>query len=278
MNNNNYQGQGNFQGQGQGANVFNQRNNAQNFQQQEQQRKPKRVKFKAVPFVGEKAGKMITSMDLSALMYDAFSIVFSDFEGCIIVRDQFNNPQVLMYFKDRPARDGMVKAIEPYSNRVTNSPNAAVNRLFAFDARSRNKCYDLTQDAKDILEPFMQRRGNAKINWGQCFEEKWENAYNNSSIVVEIKNLDIIKLVKAIYGSTKIVKDETGNDREDRVDYAISVIRPIVMGFVPNTSGMDVNFLLSIDQLDVREVENLARKLGAVPTNGGGLVMYRGNR
>ena len=122
----------------------------------------------------------------------------------------------------------------------------------------------------------MIKRGNQKIKWSQCIEEKWENGYNNSSIVIELKNLDIVRLVKAIYGAKKKVTDEAGNEREDKVDYAVSIIRPIVNGaYMPGPNVMDVNFLLSIDQLDVREVENLARKLGAVAQTSGNILMYR---
>lgn len=221
-----------------------------------QKAEPMRLNVEPLEFDGVMKSKLTTTISLSKTINQLFRPVFVDYEGCIIAPDQFGQLQVALYFKDKgqPMNTESIKTLVPVTERVQGS--SAIDRIMKMNLRNSSKSYDISKETKDILSEFIYTRGNAKINWNQHIVEQTERNYNGYSIYVKMIGLDLVRLVRKIYG---------GKLDGSRIDYNISIIKPIGMDV---TGGMNQNYLINIQQLDSKEVERLASEIGVVPVQG----------
>ena len=219
---------------------------------------PPRLPLNVEPleFDGVMKSKLTTTISLSKTINQLFRPVFSDYEGCIIAPDQFGQLQVALYFKDKghAMNSDSIKSLVPVTERVQGS--SPIDRIMKINLRNSAKSYDISKDTKDILSEFIYTRGNAKVNWNQHIIEQTERNYNGYSIYVKMIGLDLVRIVRKIYG---------GKLDGSRIDYNISIIKPIGMDV---TGGMNQNYLINIQQLDSKEVERLASEIGVVPVQG----------
>lgn len=221
-----------------------------------QKAEPIRLNVEPLEFDGVMKSKLTTTISLSKTINQLFRPVFVDYEGCIIAPDQFGQLQVALYFKDKgqAMREDSIKTLVPVTERVQGS--SAIDRIMKMNLRNSSKSYDISKETKDILSEFIYTRGNAKVNWNQHIVEQTERNYNGYSIYVKMIGLDLVRLVRKIYGA-KI--------DGSRIDYNISIVKPIGMDV---TGGANQNYLINIQQLDSKEVERLASEIGVVPVQG----------
>lgn len=271
MNNNNYNynrgnnNRGNYNNNG--ANYNNNNNNNNNNQPQQPQREPLRIEVESpIPFDGELRSKMTTTVELSKNINNLFKI-FHDFEGSIVVPDMYGQLQVMLYFKDKgniAVGPDQVRCIEPVGMNNNRSGIGMFSQIQNLQTRYSQKKYQLTQDAKDIFSEFINVRPGSKINWNQFVKEITEQTgYYSTSITVEVAGIDILKLIRKIYGSH--VTGTNGKDKA-RLDYNINLIKPF--GIDMNSGAMSTNYLIAIQQLNSKEVEKLAQEMGLVPSCG----------
>lgn len=239
-----------------GANYNN--NNAQ-----QPQREPLRIEVeKPIPFNGELKSKMTTTVELSKNINNLFKI-FDDFEGSIVVPDMYGQLQVMLYFKDRgniAMGEGKTRCIEPVGMNNNRPGIGMFSQIQNLQTRYAQRKYQLTQDAKDIFSEFINIRPGSKINWNQFVKEITEQTgYYSTAITVEVAGLDIIKLIRKMYGARV-------PDSKARLDYNINLIKPF--GIDMNSGAMSTNYLIAIQQLNSKEVEKLAQEMGLVPSCG----------
>lgn len=225
-------------------------------QQAPQKQEALRINIEPLEFDGVMKSKLTTTIALSKTINQLFRPIFTDYEGCIIAPDQFGQLQAALYFKDKGmnGREDSIKTLIPVTERVQGT--SAIDRITRMNLRNSSKSYDVSKDTKEILSEFIYTRGNSKVNWNQHIVEQTEQAYNGYSIYVKIIGIDIVRLVRKIYG---------GKINGSRIDYNISVVKPIGMDM---TGGANQNYLINIQQLDSREVERLASEIGVVPVQG----------
>ena len=225
-------------------------------QQAPQKQEALRINIEPLEFDGVMKSKLTTTIALSKTINQLFRPIFTDYEGCIIAPDQFGQLQAALYFKDKGMnrREDSIKTLIPVTERVQGT--SAIDRITRMNLRNSSKSYDVSKDTKEILSEFIYTRGNSKVNWNQHIVEQTEQAYNGYSIYVKIIGIDIVRLVRKIYG---------GKINGSRIDYNISVVKPIGMDM---TGGANQNYLINIQQLDSREVERLASEIGVVPVQG----------
>lgn len=231
--------------------------------QQGQKKESHYIKVEPQSFDGELNSKLISTFDLCKKINEMFRPVFSDYVGCIIFPNQNGKLETWLSFEDRPEVEGKLKAIEPLVKKDINSLSNA-ERVLNINNMFKNKTYELTEISKEILEEFITPQSNSKkIKWDRIyFEQTVQNMYNRGIINVYLTDLDLIKLIKKIYGS-KV----DGN----RVDYQVTMQRPI-------SNNVDVNsreFLIKIDQLNTKQVEGLFEKLGMAPNVNGMVPIVR---
>lgn len=221
-----------------------------------QKQEPLTLNIEPLEFDGVMKSKLTTTISLAKTVNQLFRPVFSDYEGCIIAPDQFGQLQAALYFKDKPmvTREDSIKTLVPVTERVQGT--SAIDRITRMNLRNSSKSYDVSKDTKDILSEFIYTRGNSKVNWNQHIVEQTERTYNGYSIYVKVIGIDLVRLVRKIYG---------GKIDGSRIDYNISIVKPIGMDM---SGGMNQNYLINIQQLDSKEVERLASEIGVVPVQG----------
>lgn len=227
----------------------------QKVQNQNQQEEPLRLEVTPIKFDGLIKSKLITTIGLGKLIWNLFKPVFPEYEGCVILPDQTGQLQLTLYFKDKGklADQNLIKAVAPVGMNQPSS--SAFERIASINQRLSSKKFELTKDAKEILSEFYWVRNNSKVNWNNFVTEVTSQDYNGYSVHLKVAGLDINRVLRKIYG-TKV--------DGSRVDYAISIVKPIGA----DASGLLQNYLIAIQQLDTREVENLAKEVGVVPIQG----------
>lgn len=241
-------------------NFTNNRNFTKNYnggekKMENKQQEPLRLAIEPQPFDGLMKSKLTTTIALSKTINQMLRPVFSDYEGCIIAPDAYGQLQVSIYFKDKgfSGNSEAIKSLIPVTERVKGS--SPIDRIMQINLRNSSKAYDLSKDTKDILSEFIYTRGNAKVNWNQHVVEQTERTYNGAIIYVKVIGLDLVRILRKIYGSKL---------DGSRIDYNISVIKPVGV----DMNGGNQNFLINIQQLDSKEVERLANEIGIVPQMG----------
>lgn len=214
-----------------------------------------RLEIESIPFDGLLKSKIISTIDLAKLVNSVFRNALADYEGCIILPTQTGQFDCTLYFKDHgPIRDtAQVKNL--ISITGPNKSASPVDRIAAFNNRTANKLYMLSEETKQILSEFVITRKNQQINWNQLVFEQAEQAWNANIVYVKVCGIDIVKILKKIYG---------GKVDGDRRDYNVTLMRPV---------GLN-NYLISIQQLDTKEVEKLAQSVGIIQT-GNSIAMIR---
>lgn len=223
--------------------------------------KPVRITMQPQDFESVIDSKVTTTAKLAKTVSTIMKTTFVDFEGCIILPDNSGKLSVALYFKDKQDDSTeKVKALQPVVGRRSNT--SAYQRITNWNVRTRDKIYDLSQTAKEILSEFIPKARNGKINWSNIMCEQTQYEYNMQTIYVQIFGLDINRLVKKIYGN-KIKKGEV----IERYEYNVTPLKPIVTGINP-TINIPKDFIIKIERLNTREVEEIAKMVGTIPMSG----------
>lgn len=217
-----------------------------------------KLEFTNARFDGTFKSKLCTTLSLGALIGSLLRPVFSDYEGCNIAPNNYGQLDLVIFFKDHgePSRD-QIKNIENVMGAVKRDAKP-MDRINNINLRNKAKVYNLTEKTKSALTEFLVERPGQKINWNQhVYEITERNAYGyQQQIYVKVLGLDLVKVIRAAYGK----KAEDGT----RYDYSINIVKPLDQFSGTNTT----NWLVSILQLDTRDVESLCKEIGVMPMNG----------
>lgn len=245
----NFNNRNNFNNNRGGEKMNNANNNDKN--------KDLRLDIEPIPFDGVMKNKLTTTNVLCKIVNQVFRPVFSDYEGCVIVPDSYGQLSVSLYFKDKgnfPASVDSIKTLFPVTERVKGT--SPIDKVLQMNLRNSSRAYDISEDTKRILSEFIYTRGNSKVHWNQhVFEQTEQQQFNNQIIYVKVVGLDLVRLIRKIYG---------GKINGSRIDYNVSIIKPIGA----SVNGGIQNYLVNIQQLDSKEVERLANEIGVVPQIG----------
>jgi hypothetical protein len=216
-----------------------------------------RIDVESIPFDGMLKTKMTTTKRLGDVVNALLKPNLHDYEGCTILVNQFGQLTTSLFFVDKgDATDGKIKNIIT-STTGKRAAGGIMDRISAMNAINSNKNYVLTKDTQEALEPFMYVRNPKKgVEWDKISFEMTENTYSGYRVYLKVIDVDIIKIIKAIYGK----KDKETNSY---LDYQINLIRP-----VSQFAGDLGNFLISIAQVNNKEVEELCKEINIIPVQG----------
>lgn len=213
---------------------------------QETKQKEKRNKAKLVvertEFDGTVKSKTTTTTKLSIMVNQLFKAAFDDYTGCQIAPDQTGRLQVMLFFRaGNPTKTSMVQPVDNVNKHSTMN-----QKLQALHSRNESpRKFEMTEYGKEIMEDFiLPNAGNGKYNWNQLSFEVPEQTMTGYAVYLKVFGVNINKIISTIYGK--------GTD-ETRFEYDIQIIRPLPMG---------QNYLVSIQQLNCADVEELCREFG----------------
>lgn len=203
----------------------------------------------------------ITSLhDIMEKVSELFSSVYRDYAGCWIEPAPNGLGFITnLYFKaTEPSSDDDAFAfkVKNYNAQGASGLKEALNII---SNRSQQRVYEITEDGKDGLEKFVLnscKKNNGQVNWGSVINEQVQNGPNNITFAV-VSNIDIYKVLGEIYGH----KTKEGAYYQ----YLLTVNRPIGQN-VGYTNG--VNWLVSLQRLEMKEFEKLCKQVGMISTQG----------
>jgi len=238
------------------------------------------ITFEKEEFVGAHQTSVTTANLLAKNIANKMSKVFSDLAGAIIVPGIHGQPELVFYFRDVPAREGIPKALVQIKDKLRNNNNSnyseSAQALQSMTSIYKtNKVYDLNDDAKKALSRFMLKDANRNINWGQRITEQGSNGYNGGGeILVKVSGLNLIEFIKAIYGY-KYKTTVNGSEVVNYYDYTINLISPVNAAYnIYNnrTNTPLVDYAITISAIDRTELQKVAQIFGQ-PTAIGAVAM-----
>jgi len=217
----------------------------------------RKLVIEKVPFTGTTISKITTTMDVASMVNSLFKDIFFDYEGSVLSPNPHNGMMDLsLFFRDKGENRDNSRFKNIVDNTSISREAKPFDRIRSLNIRNSNKIYTVTDETKKILTPYMNtnyRKPN--VNWNQVVTEEIEPTYTGRhQVFVRVSGLSINSILKDVYGDTS----ESGS----RIDYEIRLLRPLSM-----VEGHG-NFLINITQLDVKDVENLYRKIGMIPIHG----------
>lgn len=228
--------------------------------------KPFELRVSPVPFESTTEAKLLTTLDLGAMINALFKKVFKDYDGCTLVLDPNQNRwKARLFFRENVnvSTDGAVKNIIPLSTKAdrSNGRPSIGQRLESVSMITSNVHYKLSTETTDVLTKYYmpwEKNGKGEVNWKFFLSEQSEQiqyGVGGTAIYVCVSGVDVVELLKSIYGAK--------NEEDHWVDYSVTAIRPVTQ-FQPSTP----NLLLSIQRIDCEYVKDLYQKIAGVPTYG----------
>lgn len=212
------------------------------------------------PFPDLLKGGVITSRELMDKISDLFSAAYKDYQGCVVFpRANGIGYDVKLYFSTPSVdNDGASYAFE-----LTNDPmrqqksRGIISGLASIEKRASQRMFRLTQHGEEGLIDFFSFDRNKKFDMNQFIFEESQNSNINSGVFAVVTNLDINKLLAAIYGS-----EENG----ERLQYQLTTVRAAEQN--PYLPPASMNWILYVNRLSVKELNKMANKMGIIQTNG----------
>ena len=170
--------------------------------------------------------KILSSTELASYINDILNDVFVDYEGCNI-NITFNEklrcfsvvPAIFFKVLPRYDKDSLyafktVKAANATESAISNKLRRCYRRNTLNDSNSN---VEITNDAKELLKPFMLSNDNGNIKW----DASYRITSNNTGLFVEVFNIDMIKILKAIFGK----RDKSTGDRYEYEIYPLGIVQ-----------------------------------------------------
>ena len=220
-----------------------------------------------------------------------FAITLPQYCGCTLTANAQRQMQLTIYFEDRPDlawANGTVRAVKSIYDK-----DAAVNTSMDLIERTnhiyrnRQRIWELTQEGKDILAPFVSREfikgdpADNNFNWEnqrlsyEVTEKIFINGYGfnvmpSSKLAV---NLDINRVLSMMYGA----KNEEGH----KFYYMMIPLSPLPSLTFHDDNGHQIihKYLIEILQADAENIDKLVKDVYmGMAANSGSLHIHRPKR
>lgn len=221
-----------------------------------------------------------TTQRLAKRINQLFVSAFADYHGSVVYCTAGNgntglNQQFMVELHFKPltagsiaADDTRVRAFRPIEERNAGSDIISGLKSIYGSMRTSAK-FELTEDGAQILSEFMLPGSNVDESKPATFDRfKAEYMdppqFGQTPIMVKIYNLDLIKLIKKIYGT----KDEN----KKKVDYGVIPYGPVM----PNgNQAMQnaANWRILIMRVDAERMYDVASEFGMIQTGNGGPIV-----
>ena len=216
--------------------------------------------------------KLMTQSEFEDDVHAIFAKIMPQYCGCTLTLEPNNQMKLVIYFEDRPDlvwpdNNSVIKAIRSIHEKDGNAKSSMdlIERT-NFLQRNKQKVWELTQEGKDALAPFINqspqfRKGDPKdrnYNWDNpnlsynITERNYINGGFNEIVTYKLAVvLDINRLLTKMYGA----KDDEGN----RFFYAMYPLRPLSAYTYTDRNGHQIvsKYLIEIMQVNEQEVKDI---------------------
>ena len=226
------------------------------------------------------ATTLTTTQKLAKRINKLFSSAFLDYHGSVVYCTAGNGNvapyqqfMVELHFKPVPvgnvsAGEDRVRAFKPIEEVKGDDIVASLKNIYGSMRTSAR--FQLTEDAAQILSEFMLPGLNIDpwkpSSYDQVKGEYQDNVmYGQSPIMVKITGLDLVALIRKIYG----FKNESGQ----RVDYGVIPYGPVTPNINNQMVQSAANWRVMIMQIDKDKTFDLASEFGIIPAGNGGSIV-----
>ena len=230
--------------------------------QKEEEKGREKISIEIEPetFVPTTDGKLITVSDLALKINAVFKPIIPDFKGSAINVGANGSLETILYFYDNTMQldEGQIKAMQNLNPTSSRGMSQAAFINAHNNSFRKNRYYRLTDDVRDILEPFLGFPQGQKVSWNGLEIEQSTTRYAawNAVTTVIAVQVSLQKLVEVIWGRK--------NTKGERVDYMLNVIRPLGD---PTGNSMASNWLLQISRYNNKELMEMASKCGLIASD-----------
>ena len=230
------------------------------------------------------ATSLTTTQKLAKRINKLFSSVFVDYHGSIVYCTAGNgntnpNQQFMVELHFKPVAigsvdtDDRVRAFAPIEEQSQNNVDLVAKLQSIYGSLNTSERFKLTSEGAQILSEFMLPGTNVNPwkpeTYAQFKSEYQENQlYGQSPVMVKISGLDLIRLIKKIYG----FKNSNGK----KVDYGVIPYGPITPNINNQMMQSAANWRVMIMQIDAEKTLDLASEFGIIPANNGGGTVVTG--
>lgn len=218
---------------------------------------------------------ILTTYDIGLKISELLSKVYADFAGVHItpVTNGGVGFAITLYFcKNVLDNAGSCNAFKVLGEEKPEHTNSIVANLQAAQQRMNAKMYTMLPEGEAGLGQFVfkQFKQNGKVNWNMlkqqgCIGEKQDNERGVLAMVTGC--FDIVEFIKAIYG-------DKNPENKHAYQYSVMPIRPQMQPVNGMTMG-SVDWLVSIAQYDMVEMQAAARKSGIISYGSGTQMVPR---
>ncbi len=231
------------------------------------------------------ATSLTTTQRLAKRINKLFSSAFLDYHGSVVYCTAGNgnvapNQQFMVELHFKPvavgsvsAGEDRVRAFKPIEE--TNAGDDIVAGLKnIYGSMRTSQRFQLTEDAAQILSEFMLPGVNNGLNidpWKPSSYDRVKGEYQDnvmygqSPVMVKITGLDLIALIRKIYG----YKNNAGK----RVDYGVLPYGPVTPNINNQMVQTAANWRVMIMQIDKDKTFDLASEFGIIPAGNGGSIV-----
>ena len=169
--------------------------------------------------------------------------------------------------------DGRVRAFRPIEEGAASDDIVAGLKSIYGSMRTSAK-FELTSEAAQILSEFMLPGTDNGKNVDPWKPSSYNTVkaeyvdtpqYGQSPIMVRISGLDLIKIIRKIYGG----KSEAGK----KVEYGLIPYGPVTPNINNQMVQSNANWRVMIMQIDAEKTFDLASEFGIIPAGNGGTVI-----
>lgn len=204
----------------------------------------------------EKLGKKINKL---------FDTVFSDYQGCSIMPDNFTGMlQINLFFRENLNPDPDKYKAFNQAGTIVDRSTPLIQKINIINKRNTNKKYEISEEAKQLLTEFYSIRGGKAPDWRQVVLEECEPANMGTVIYNKVIGMDLNKIVRKLFGG----KEMHAGNKCDRIDYQVTCMKPLINPGMANMAPVNLNYQISIQQLNSSLVNELANEVGIIPSVG----------
>lgn len=226
------------------------------------------------------ATSLTTTQRLAKRINKLFSSAFLDYHGSVVYCTAGNgnvapNQQFMVELHFKPVAVGSVapgedrvRAFKPIEEAKGDDIVAGLKNIYGSMRTSAR--FQLTEEAAQILSEFMLPGLNIDpwkpSSYDQVKGEYQDNVlYGQSPVMVKITALDLIALIRKIYG----YKNEAGK----RVDYGVIPYGPVTPNLNNQMVQSAANWRVMVMQIDKDKTFDLASEFGIIPAGNGGTIV-----
>ena len=226
-----------------------------------------------------------TTQRLAKRINKLFSTAFADYHGSVVYSLAGNGNvaayqqfMVELHFKPLTAGsvspdDQRVRAFKPIDEAAGDKSNVLVGVKSIYNNYRSTAKFQLTEEAAEILSEFMLPGVNVDPFKPSSYDglkaEYVDNVqFGQAPVMVKIINLDLVKLIKKIYGN----RNEDGN----RVDYGIIPYGPVAPNMNNVAAQNSANWRVAIMQINADKTFDVASEMGIIPVNAGSAGIVTG--